>query len=321
MATADESYTTTVLDDGIKKSRGDYGVRVARPGYDALTCTDSNLLFNSNWPIIQITKIIDFEDAEEYRTYYSYSTGKATSTKPDGITTEPTFSSADEYYVGSEYAYHLVGVGGVTDSDQNYWTVYKIIREPHLMNATPMFFMSDWVSDISGKMILTNIDLSVDVEYPYTDSPTILMGEVKDYGIKSQSIFGENVDGLSSNAFSKLIYRVMTTEKSGTIMKDSSGTVVDSSLSWYPMGEDATSDELGDMMSRFEFYGYTEPNPAITEEKIYSFLPCKFVYDSTQTFFIGATTIAGGASATSKVMVVVRSPMVSPEYEERVIDE
>lgn len=318
MATTDTSYTTTVLDDGIKKSRGDYGIRVARPGYDALTCTDSNLLFNSNWPIIQITKIIDFDDAEEYRTYYK-TTGEITDTKPSVITTEPTFTDMDQYYIGLDYAYHLIGTGYVTGTDQSFWTVNKLTRIPHNTGIIPMFYMSDWLSSISGKMLLTNIDLSTDIEYPYTDSPTMLMGEVNDYGIKSQSIFGENVEGLNSNAFSKLVYRVMTTEKSGTLLKNGDGDVIDRELYWYPLGEDATIDQLGDMMSRMEFYGFAEADPPAIVEKAYMPRVCKFVYDSTNSFFIGATTLAQGASTTEKVMVVVRSPMVAPEYEEVIV--
>lgn len=319
MAT-DSSYTTVVLDDGTKKGRGDYGIRVARPGYDALTCTDSNLLFNSNWPIIQITEILDFNDAEEYRTYYNYSTGEITDVKPSVITTEPTFTNADQYYMGLNYAYHMVEAGYVSGTDQSYWTVHKLMRVAHNKGIIPMFYMSDWLSGVSGKILLTNIDLSTDIEYPYTDSPTMLMGNVNDYGIKSQSVFGENVEGLNSNAFSKLVYRVMTTEKSGTLLKDSDGNIIDKELYWYPMGEKATSDQLGDMMSRFEFYGFTEAtNPSVIVEKAYMTHACKFVYDSTNTFFVGATTTAQSVSAAEKVMVVVRSPMVSPEYEEVIV--
>ena len=46
-------------------NRGDYGVRVARNGYDASTCADSDLLFNSGWRIIQIVKVISEENMKE----------------------------------------------------------------------------------------------------------------------------------------------------------------------------------------------------------------------------------------------------------------
>ena len=53
------------------KNRSDYGVRVARPGYDANNCAQNQLLFNSGWPILQIAEIVDMssmvtETVKEY---------------------------------------------------------------------------------------------------------------------------------------------------------------------------------------------------------------------------------------------------------------
>ena len=47
------------------RNRSDYGVRVARPGYDANNCAQNQLLFNSGWPILQIAAIVKLENMQE----------------------------------------------------------------------------------------------------------------------------------------------------------------------------------------------------------------------------------------------------------------
>ena len=44
------------------KERSNYGVRVARPGFDASTCAQNQLLFNSGWAIMQIAEVVDFRN-------------------------------------------------------------------------------------------------------------------------------------------------------------------------------------------------------------------------------------------------------------------
>lgn len=335
-----EEPTIEERDDGIKKKKGDYGVRVARPGYDAGNCSDNQLLFNSNWPIIQIAKVIDFDkEGVELIVYAKQiidpetweSSWEPTYDKPGGVNFSFEEIEKPEYRVGLKYCYKTMEAGYGYDSGHNYWTACKYKVKQHQLGYIPMWYASEWISDVEGKVVLTNIDISTDIEYPYTDSPTILATPVKDYGIKSSSVF-PNVDGLDTGMFSKLVQRVMTTEKSGSIAKQG-GKIIDRELLWYASNKKAdidkdTSDRL---MAQYEAYGYSaEPSLAktgfveyrcFTVEKSYTHRPTQAIFDSSgsRLFVIGLQTTGQDYDNYDKVMVIVRSPMVSPEYEEVVV--
>jgi len=316
--------------NGLKKNRGDYGIRVARPGYDAGSCADSQLLFNSNWPIIQIAKVIDFGSGSVELIIYSRidSSGNtiATYTKPSGMGTV-TFTNIDpEYRVGLKYCYKAVGIGSATDGSGTNWFVCKYNVKQHQLGYIPMWYLSDWISDVNGKIILTNIDLCTDIEYPYTDNPTILISPPKDYGIKSSSVF-RGVGGLDTGMFSKLVQRVMTTEKSGRIGRID-GEIVSKEILWYAsnLKESTPKDEATKIINQYEVYGYTtglgRNMECVTEEKSYIHHPIQAIfndYGSDNRYVVGATTVGQSADVHEKAMVIVRSPMVSPEYEEVIV--
>lgn len=207
------------------KDRGNYGIRVARPGYDARHCAENQLLFNSGWPILQICKVIDFsKDGEELVLWYSDIEGW-TDTKPEGVT-----QFGNEITTGYEYGTlwanrrYIRKCVNVTmwrkpNPDPNaypryisyYRYVYKVKK--HYMGFTPAFLPAYMMALGSGNkdaVLLFSIDLETDIDYPYTEKPLAMLKPTRDYGIKSSSIFGKRVPGLSSNQFSKLVQAVKT---------------------------------------------------------------------------------------------------------------
>ena len=70
---------------------------------------------------------------------------------------------------------------------------------------------SDGLSDKSGYIILFSLDISKDVDYPYTERPLALLSTT-DYGIKSASKFGKECRGFALICFSKLVQAVKTEE-------------------------------------------------------------------------------------------------------------
>lgn len=155
-------------------NRRDYGLKIAMPGFDALTAGDNQLLFNSSFPILQI-KILSG--------LYCLASGSVEANQGGeyigtiGAGTNRVF----RWYHGLGYPpfFILIGASGVTFNtnysvDENY--VYR----------TGDFYSGDWPVNDGLKLLLCPIDLSKDIEYPYTALP-IAKPQINsiDYGFKS----------------------------------------------------------------------------------------------------------------------------------------
>lgn len=118
--------------------KADYGIKIAKANYDALTAADRDLLFNSSWPSVQIVKV------------KSVTAGEAV---PHGLLFPPV-------------AFMLGG------------TTYETIMYGQDVDDTNVYPRS------TGKMVIYNIDISTDVEYPYTDTVSVNTTYDPDYGVK-----------------------------------------------------------------------------------------------------------------------------------------
>lgn len=209
------------------RKRADYGVRVARPGYDANNCAQNQLLFNSGWPILQIAKVVDLSKlvaGTKYRlrvtvqwqdTQDPWSPGHSgvlsdtiteVDTPPAGYTgtytyNAPTPSIDEGLMVNRKYVRRDYG-GRVTEYNYptDIWTEgnirYTKITEcrgmnfgqiQHRLGYTPLFIASEHISGASGYAVLFSVDITKDVDYPYTEEPLAFLSQTKDYGIKSSS--------------------------------------------------------------------------------------------------------------------------------------
>lgn len=335
--------------------RANYGVRVARPGYDANNCAQNQLLFNSGWPILQIAEVIDIRgltpiDICEYSvitTVIKTSTGELVSeTESISYPSEPPsgYNNVQTHYYGpdemiGEYQsisvnrrYIKKAVAGTrttynypqeSSTSGEYTTIItKIcfvnpyIKKTHRLGYTPFFMTSDMVSNIDGYVILFSVDISKDVDYPYTEKPLALLSPATDYGIKSSSKFGRKVPGLCSNMFSKLVQAVKTQETSTSDL--------DRRAIWSPV--ESASDAKGGELLPYEFYsfiGETESGRGI-DGGVYYRRDWPFYmtrYNGASLNDAWAVSVGSFQTPidTKNSLVVLRSPMVSPEYEERVI--
>lgn len=135
----------------------DFGIKVAKLGFDALTAADKDLVYNSSWPSIQIVKVIPFD-----ATMFSF---------PHDLGFPPfavLIRSTDSFYQG----------GVMTNLPCDELNVY-----------IPDFYTGD------GTIIIYNIDVSVDVEYPYTTQSSGNSTYSFDYGIK----IAKNNSDINSN--------------------------------------------------------------------------------------------------------------------------
>ena len=257
------------------KAKGDYGIRVAKWGYDASACSDGQLLFNSNWPIIQIAKMqkIDGEP------------------KLIGSTEYPTISDETPYELNEEYDRDIAGVDrryvytkahirkysyyGEYDPEHGYTPYYEFFQFDlygftHGLGYAPMFFSEQ---DFNGydpthnRVVLTNIDITKDVDYPYVSKPSIDNSYPSDYGIKSKAYYTGKFPktgsmagvGLSTAIQGKQIMAVKTQETIATegwaehTWEDETWTDPPSCVYYPPTDDDGKPIIKAD---QFEYYGF-----------------------------------------------------------------
>lgn len=339
------------------KKRGDYGIRVARPGYDAENCAQNQLIFNSNWPILQITKVIDLGDGRpnegpdaewdpiiyDYdKIYWDLTNHRWTDTLPSGLQSLG-YWSINRVSVNKTHLIYSAGAKIFGEYENNRYVrkfiEFNYLRFYHGLGYPPFYLDSHEVSDLDRKVILTSIDVSKDVDYPYTEGPLPIIKTAKDYGISSSSIFGRKVPGLSSNMFSKLVQCVKTEETCK--WEVTSDDVTDKILCWSPFskGDEIKAGEV----TKFEAYTYSAfKNPFFISGQVDDFLSMDenmnsdpfnenhLYYDRDLVVYMLAmeesssfgnavayTNFSTAASYKDDAsMVILRSPMVSPEYEE-----
>lgn len=124
--------TSTVL------PANDYGIKISKAGYDALTAADNDLLFNSSWPSMQIALV-----------------------KP--------VSSGDVIPHGLGFPPVAFMLGGTTATTCMYG------QDVDDTNIYPR---------ATGTIVVHPIDISTDIEYPYTATQSINTTYDADYGIK-----------------------------------------------------------------------------------------------------------------------------------------
>ena len=132
---------TTLTDNTINLLPiSDYGLKVSKAGFDALTAQDNDLLLNSSWPSLQIVKVVVSTDTTPIAHGLPY----------------PTLA----VIIGQDPHLPYNNVFSPIDSDSTY--VYPNI----------------------GTVIIYNLDISTDVDYPYTDKPKVLSTYDDNYGVK-----------------------------------------------------------------------------------------------------------------------------------------
>lgn len=332
------------------RKRADYGVRVARPGYDADNCAQNQLVFNSNWPIIQITEVIDLNKNVETESVWLYDNYDYTSQQSvrEWRTTEPAGISytidRDNFMfaVGKNYVWCQTRFGMGIDSDKKQWRKITYKKIYHGLGYYPLFYRSEDISGISGYLLLTSVDLSVDIDYPYTEAATMFLGGLGDYGVSSSSKFGKKVPGLRSDMFSKLVQAVKTERTSNAphFLGSNAETIIPEagSLYWSPL---ASLDNYKGCLEPYEamaYYGFDNPfgiadvgfdnnimagfgtdGPYYRDDQA---IVRAVAYDTAQSSSVFGDGVAftdlgqGSYSNRHSSMVIIRSPMVSPEYEE-----
>ena len=328
------------------KTRGDYGVRVARPGYDAEICAQNQLIFNSNWPILQIAKVIDLDKKPSYDYMFWDTTNECWVENPDttGLSIAYTMSLHSASVDKNNLVFTSVAQGFFNSSYQlKYWR-FSYKKYHHGLGYVPFFFKSEEVSNIENKIILTSVDISKDVDYPYTEGALPLISKIGDYGISSTSCFNNpRVPGLCSNMFSKLVQCVKTEETSNWLIPAYEGaTFGDKILCWSPFNK--PSEVVAGEVNKYEAFLFSAYKCPFFERALAgnffwergasidsdpfggSLYYSRDLWVSMLSMSSDEGSLYDDAVAYSNIaqaseirddasLVILRSPMVSPEYE------
>lgn len=284
--------------------RKDYGVKVARPYYDVRNCADNQLLFNSSWPILQITGV------------YKESVVKTVGSAPSGATvvTASTFNY-DRCGVDSENAYSKAEFITYISGSTTY-NVQKLYGCRHGLGYPPIAFTTKSISSLNGYILVTNIDISTDVDYPYTDSPLEYFGGDLDYGVKTRAYYRATMPhsseilgyGINTNLSSKMVQAVKTQDT--IVAGDSSNKYIN----WEP-----PRDNQGNIMSKiedFEYFSYgMQTGTGTINDNIYlpigtAVMPMGATYSNAE--YVSVRSFQADPNYTKVSLVVLRSPMVSP---------
>lgn len=163
------------------RARSDYGLKIAKRGYDVFYASDNQLLYNSSFPVLQIIDYItpttqwEITATGSYQYWDEYSGTLVTRwrhnmRKLHGLNYPPmvvpfgynVFSSADKLEWNTKYIYF----------EKTFFTEAEY--NTFISNGSP-----------TPKAIIFGIDIETDVEYPYVDDGLpIEWGQQYDYGIK-----------------------------------------------------------------------------------------------------------------------------------------
>ena len=293
-------------------ARRDYGMKIAMPGFDLHIATDNQLLFNSSFPIFQI-KIL-----AALGVITANASGLPTTAELNAPNYGGEFLGVFTQGYGQTYVYRWyhglgyppffipVGANGVLFGTQ--WSV----DEQYLYYTAfipPTIGWSGQRNGVVDMLLLCPIDLSKDIEYPYTAKPLDMdYGKSVDYGFKSAE-YGEitehNLDnlGVDPTLQSQMVLAVKT-----MATKEAGATAIEYII---PSGM-----SLNDVM----VYGFVKQTNTYDTLTITSW---KHVYQYGQTppsiMFDTANNMARlvlSGSETDAAMIMTRMPMVAPSYVE-----
>lgn len=165
------------------RARSDYGLKIAKKGFDVRYASDNQLLYNSSFPVLQIVEYIDentpweIVDTGSYQSWDSFSGTLVTRWRHNmrrvhGLGYPPMVVP----FNGSPIA--------IAAPDRIEWNSKYIYSTADFVNVTQYnSYMANPVK--TGRFVVFAVDIETDVEYPYVDAGIDTeWGQQYDYGIK-----------------------------------------------------------------------------------------------------------------------------------------
>lgn len=270
--------------------RRNYGVKVARPYYDVRSCSDNQLLFNSSWPIVLITGV------------YKEIIVKTSGVIPSGATIVSTQTENFNICASNDKYVYTKKVVTQYNNNGTFGSIITTYGHEHYESHPVLAFPSSELSDLTGYVVCTNIDISKDVDYPYTDAPLEYFGGDIDYGIKSRAYFMHDMPrgngvlgyGINTRLSSKMVQAVKTQETF-----DNGQTFI----AWKSPKANSTYLPVTD----YECYSFYTAQTGIHSDALY---PANTRYDTSEN--CAYMMPPQGETITNVSMLILRNPMISP---------
>lgn len=293
--------------------RKDYGVKVARPYYDVRNCADNQLLFNSGWPILQVigvfpVKLLRTVTPSPIQSYYQFY-------KDEVVSYTHCATSPTKVETGAIRHWYVWEYGGPKPS---YYYSDDIYGYEHNLGYPPLAFPTNNLFNLSNHVMITNIDISKDVDYPYTDAPLEYFGGDLDYGFKTRAYWehdmprGNSIEGygINSRLSSKMVQAIKTEETIDT-------TGGNKYINWEPPRD--TSGNLVNGLDAYEYFSFgmdVNDTMGLYSPITTSYYPLNS--QSNQAEYVSTSPIETLVIDKYKKqsMVIIRSPMVAPTIRE-----
>ncbi len=167
------------------RARGDYGLKIAKRGYDVFYASDNQLLYNSSFPVLQIIDYItpsmqwEITATGSYQYWDEYSGTLVTCWRHNrrrlhGLNYAPMVVP---------FGYSQFNTFSTTVGNFEWNSKYIYIERTFFTEAEYNAYMN--AGAVTPKAVIFGIDIETDVEYPYVDDGLpIEWGQQYDYGIK-----------------------------------------------------------------------------------------------------------------------------------------
>lgn len=163
------------------RARSDYGLKVAKRGYDVTYASDNQLLYNSSFPVLQIIMYITTDTQWEIVETGSYQEWNEFS---GTIDTRWRHNMRKLHGLGYPPMIVPFGFNALSSNNALTWNTKYIYSE------RTFFTEAEYNSYIAGgsqtpSAVVFGVDIGTDVEYPYVDDGLeVEWGQQYDYGIK-----------------------------------------------------------------------------------------------------------------------------------------
>jgi hypothetical protein len=294
-------------------TRRDYGLKIAMPGFDAMYAGDNQLLFNSSFPILQIKVLSKL---------YSLANGSTQANQGGeyiGTIGNPPYDvPVFRWYHGLGYPpfFLVLGTNGFIYND-----VYTVDDQYIYRKGVYDFNTGSvlWPTDSGAKVLLCPIDLTRDIEYPYTALP-LQKPQINsiDYGFKSAE-YGELNDpnfnnlGINIRLQSQMVLAVKTMETSTIPGGATDFTVIPIDYT-LPAGMSSS-----DVIS----YGFVKQNLDFNDTTLQTWRPVGASGQAVPSTFIDYPFVGNFELQTFKsqpgALVITRLPMVAATKTESTI--
>lgn len=277
------------------RARSDYGLKVAKRGYDVTYATDNQLLYNSSFPVLQIIEYITADTQWEIVETGSYQQWNGFS---GTLTTYWRHNVRKLHGLGYSPMVVAFGYNAFSLATKLEWNT-KYIYSSHDFSTEADYnaFIASGAPTQSA--IIFGIDIETDVEYPYTDDGLETeWGQQYDYGIKH--ILTDNPDtldpkdlGLNANIQSIMAVAVKVATNANPNVSV-----------YYPDGISASQ------LAPFSFIKSSDGRwraGGVSAQAVSGFRP------AMPTLGIDYYRLDGQFFADKCSLVVVRSPMIAPD--------